>query len=152
MNLSHQTSPGIEDVSTGDHGHAVACGVIGAGASPNRLPGCWHPAQRLADHASPHLPAASIRDASVFPRSQVLQRLNLGRVLIPPLGWPPPSSLSVRRLPLPARRLVDLPYRDEALSLDRLHAESPARRGSRDGDPQAPRSLAFLNRAPDWSS
>src|SRR5215212_8437037 len=111
MDLSDQTSPGIEVVSTGDRGHAVAYGVIGEGASPNRLPGCWHPAQRLADHASPHLPAASIRDASVFPHTKIPQRRNLGRVLLLALRWSTPASLPLGRwrgLPLAGARLIDL--------------------------------------------
>jgi hypothetical protein len=76
------------------------------------------------------------RHCLALPGRQILQRGNLGRVVLLTLGWraPTPRPFGRRRLlPLAGSRRVDLAHRDEALAFDRLHGEAAAGGGSRRG-------------------
>ena len=76
------------------------------------------------------------RQSSALPGRQILQRGDLGRVVLLALGWPapPPRPLGRRRLlPLAGSRRIDLAHRDEALAFDGLHGQAAAGGGSRQG-------------------
>src|SRR4051812_32862049 len=95
------------------------------------------------------------RKSLAFPARKILQRGDLGRVLLPALGWPTSASLPVCRccrLSLPSARLIGLPHRDEALSFDRFHAQAAAGCGPTDGGAQTARALPLHERHPHWTT
>jgi hypothetical protein len=90
-------------------------------------------------------------DSLTLPCGHVMQRGNLGSILLAILGRPPSPSLSFWSwclLPLAAPWIIDLPHRDEAVPLDGLYGEAAARGGAADSGAQPAGALPLHERHP----
>ena len=85
-------------------------------------------------HRTRRVRPTTARQALALPGRQILQRGDLGRVVLLALGWPAPTPRPLgrrRRLPLAGTRRIDLAHGDEAVpsTVSRVRPRLEAARG-----------------------